>query len=111
MDRIDYRGYMINLINIFVGLAIIILGLRIFFRLFDANPEAGFVDWIYDTSSVLMEPFRGIFSPAVIERGVVLDVSAMFAAIMYAIFGFVLLALVNMIPYGDLKQVSKTQKK
>lgn len=101
MDRFDTRYYLEKAVNFFVGLVVAILGLRILFRLFDANPNSGFVQWIYDTSDVLMAPFRGIFPPAPIERGVVLDVSAIFAAIMYAIIGFLLLALVAMIPGDD----------
>jgi YggT family protein len=101
MDRFDAKYYLDRAINFFVGLIVVILGLRILFRLFDANPSAGFVQWIYDTSEVLMAPFRGIFPPAAVERGVVLDVSAIFAAIMYVILGLLLLALIAMIPGDD----------
>lgn len=103
----DAKNYTTNVINFFVGLAGIILGLRIIFRLFDANPNASFVNWIYDTSSVIMEPFRGIFSPAVIERGYVLDIPAIFAALMYMVIGLLLIALVGMIPGVENKPARK----
>lgn len=103
----DTRRYIDQLINFFVALVGIILGLRIFFRLFDANPDADFVNWVYDTSGVIMEPFRGVFSPAVIERGYVLDIPAIFALIMYLIIGVALIALVGMIPGATTKTVRK----
>jgi uncharacterized protein YggT (Ycf19 family) len=91
--------YILNsLVSFFVGIATVILGLRVLFRLFDANPAAGFVDWIYSTSETLMAPFRGIFPPATLEGGIVLDVSALFAIIMYLVFGAVVMAAISMLP-------------
>lgn len=85
------RSYIITrMVDFFVGLIVLILGLRVLFRLFDANPNAGFVEWIYDTSDVIIAPFRGIFPPATIEPGNVLDVSALFAILVYAVLGFLL---------------------
>ncbi|MEX2014647.1 MAG: YggT family protein [Candidatus Saccharimonadales bacterium] len=78
------------MVDFFVGLIMLVLGLRILFRLFDANPSAGFVNWIYDTSDVIIAPFRGIFPPATIEQGNVLDVSALFAVLIYAVLGYLL---------------------
>jgi hypothetical protein len=87
-----------SLVSFFIGIAELILGLRIFFRLVDANQTAAFVSWIYETSDSLMTPFRGIFPPATLEGGIVLDVSAIFTAIMYLVFGAVLMGLLAMLP-------------
>ena len=87
-----------SLVSFFIGIAELILGLRIFFRLVDANATASFVRWVYDTSDTLMSPFRGIFPPATLEGGIVLDVSAIFTAIMYLVFGAVLMGLLAMLP-------------
>lgn len=92
------RYMLSNVVNLFVGIATLILGLRIFFRLFGANSGNDFVGWIYETSNTLMAPFRGIFPPATLENGIVLDVSAIFAVIMYLVFGAVLLGLISLIP-------------
>lgn len=83
-----------RLIDFFVGLAVILLGLRVIFRLFDANPT-GFVDWIYDASGTLLAPFRGIFPSAEIDPGNVLDVTALFAILMYVIIGYALSWLIS----------------
>jgi hypothetical protein len=79
---------LVSIINFFVFLAEAILGLRVLFRLFNANAFNSFVHWIYQTSGVLMEPFRGIFSSqAVLAPGFVLDINALFAMLMYGIIG------------------------
>ena len=97
----DARYYLGKLVDVFIGIAVVILSLRVLFRLVDANPGAAFVDWIYATSGALMAPFRGIFPSEELGRGIVLDVSAIFAIIMYLIIGFLLLALVDMVPRDD----------
>ena len=97
----DLRYWLGKIVDFFVGVAVVILGLRVFFRLVDANPTTPFVEWIYRTSDSLMVPFRGIFPPAEIERGIVLDVSAIFAAIVYIIIGYILLSLIDLIPRRD----------
>lgn len=106
--------YMISsLVNFFVGLAAVILGLRIFFRLFNANSANDFVGWIYQTSDTLMAPFRGIFPPATLENGIVLDVSAIFAVIMYLVFGAVIMSSISLLPgsdYSSTKTFKRTKK-
>lgn len=99
-----------SLVNFFVGLAAVILGLRIFFRLFNANSSNDFVSWIYQTSDTLMAPFRGIFPPATLENGIVLDVSAIFAVIMYLVFGAVVMAAISVLP-GSGSTTHKVTKK
>lgn len=85
-----------GLINLFVALAEIILGLRVIFRLFDAHTSVSFVNWIYSTSAVLLTPFRNIFTnPSVAEPRYVLDLNALFAMAIYAAAGYLLIAFLN----------------
>jgi uncharacterized protein YggT (Ycf19 family) len=95
-----YGNYLVRIINVIVGLFEAILGLRVLFRLFNANGANGFVHWIYQTSGSLMDPFRGIFTAHEIARGYTLDVSALFAMLMYLIIGTILAALLGMLPIG-----------
>lgn len=98
---------LVSLVNLFVSIAEIILGLRVIFRLFSANAANGFVNWIYDTANVLMDPFRNIFrATATISPGHVLDINALFAMLMYAIIGFLLAALLGWIPAPDRRHRS-----
>ncbi|MBI4034465.1 YggT family protein [Candidatus Saccharibacteria bacterium] len=86
------------IVDFFVGVAEIILGLRVIFRLFAANIDNSFVNWIYQTSDVLMAPFRGIFPQVTLTNGHVLDISALFAMLVWAVVGYVVLALIGMLP-------------
>lgn len=82
------------IINFFVGLAALFLALRIILRLFGANANVPFVQWIYSSSGVLLQPFRGIFPTTVIAPDHVLDFSALFALIVYGLLGMLVLWLV-----------------
>lgn len=95
-----YGNYLVRIINVIVAIFEALLGLRVLFRLFDANPTSPFVHWIYDTSGTLMDPFRGVFTAHQVARGYTLDVSALFAMLMYLIIGAILAALLGMLPVG-----------
>jgi hypothetical protein len=95
-----YGNYLSRIINVFMGLVLAILGLRVLFRLFDANGTHDFVNWVYRTSGDLMQPFRGIFPTQDIAGGYTLDVNALFAMLMYLILGSLIAALLGMLPVG-----------
>lgn len=102
------RGLLIQrLIDFFVGLAVALLALRVLFRLFGANAGAGFVEFIYETTDVLLAPFRGIFPVAEINPGNVLDIPALFAMLMYVLIGYLLSWLVGWVPQRDTTVVRK----
>ena len=79
--------FAVNLINIFVGAVTVALGLRFILKLFGANSSNDFVQWVYATSDVLLDPFRGIFPAREIANGFVFEFSTFFALIVYAILG------------------------
>ncbi len=87
--------FIAGLINFFVAVAEIFLGLRVLLRLFGANSSNTFVQFIYDSSDVLLQPFRGIFPTAQITPSSVLDFSALFAMLVYALIGMTFLWLAN----------------
>jgi len=87
--------FVLGLIDFFLGLAEIFLGLRILLRFFGANPDASFVNWIYNSSSVLLQPFRGIFPTTVIGHNHVIDFSALFAMVVYGLIALLFAALVG----------------
>lgn len=77
------------LINLFLVVAEAFLGLRVLLRFFAANPDNGFVQWVYNSSDVLLQPFRGIFPTEVIGKNHVVDFSALFAMMVYGIVALV----------------------
>lgn len=85
----------LGLINFFLALVEVFLGLRVLLRFFAANPDASFVKWVYDSSAVLLQPFRGVFPTEVIGKNHVVDFSAIFAMVVYALVALAFAALAS----------------
>lgn len=92
------RDTTLKLIQTFVGLAQIILGLRLIFQLFDADRTNGFVNWVYGMGAPLLEPIRGIFPAVEYSNKYILDMPNLFAILGYAFVGYLLLVIVNVVP-------------
>lgn len=83
-------------VNLFVGLAELLLLLRVALRFFNGNPDATFVHWAYTNTQPLLEPFRAVFaSTDVVSRGWVVDFAALFAMAAYAAAGYMLLSIAS----------------
>ncbi len=89
-----------NLVNIFVGAVETILGLRFILRLFGANPDNGFVSWVYEMSGTLLEPFRGVFPTKVFENDIVIDFTTLFAMLVYALVGMLVVWIIAALTPG-----------
>lgn len=90
---------LIGLINFVFGLVILALFLRLIFRLLGANPTAGIVEFLYNSTAPLLAPFRGIFPEYVIETGNVFEISTLIAIVFYAIIAWALVELILFIDY------------
>src|SRR5437762_2891320 len=86
-----------NLVNLFLAIVEGFLGLRFLLKLFAANSANGFVQWIYDMSAALLQPFRGIFPVHVFQNRYVLEFSTLFAMMVYAVLALVLAWLIGLI--------------
>ncbi len=104
------QDYAAKLINFFTGLVMIFLSLRFILELFGANANNGFVGWVYDNTAVLLTPFRGIFPSAEVGRHFVLDFTTLFAILIYALLGLLLLMLVDVLTPGSGKTIVKKRK-
>jgi uncharacterized protein YggT (Ycf19 family) len=62
-----------------------LLATAFFFRLAGANPEASFAAWVYRSADRSMDPFRGIFPTRELTSASVLDLSLLFAAVVYLV--------------------------
>ena len=76
-------------------IALVVLTIAFFLRLFGANTSAPFVKWIYRSEARFMQPFRGIFPPVKVSEESVLDVSVLFGILMYGLFAVAVHALVE----------------
>ena len=88
------------LVYLVYGLAVaslVILLIAFFLKLFSASESAPFVQWIYRSTNRIMQPFRGIFPTVEGESGSVLDVSLLFAMLMYGLLAMGVHALIEWI--------------
>jgi uncharacterized protein YggT (Ycf19 family) len=83
------------LVYLWVTLTLVLLALMFVLQLFGANPEAGFVEWVYRSTERAMAPFRGIFEPVALTDESVLDISVLFAMIVYLLVALGLNLLID----------------
>ncbi len=79
--------------------AVVLLVLEFFLLLFNANPTAGFAEWVYRSGDRVMEPFRGIFPTKEAGNGSVLDFAVLFAIIVYGVLALAFHSLVQWLDY------------
>lgn len=88
-----HRQSVAAMVHFFVGVAEILLLLRVVLRFFNGDPDATFINWAYTVTAPLLEPLRGVFtSTDVVNRGWVVDYVALFAMAAYAVAGYIVVA-------------------
>ena len=85
------------LMYLWILFGIIVLLLRVFLLAFSANTSAGFAQFIMNTSSDYLGPFRGIFPTHQVGETGYLDVSALFAIIIYLLIAWGFNSLISYI--------------
>ncbi len=102
-NLVSPRNFFVDLTQFVFTLFEALLGLRFIFKLFAANTTAPFVRWLYETSDVLISPFRGIFQSPVIEGRFVFDVTALVAIIIYGLIASLIIYLFNLtLPHQEV---------
>ncbi len=86
----------VKVVNTLVSIVQLLLVFYIFLELFNAN-QVTFVRWIYGLAEPLMRPFAGVFDPYVINGQYTLDLSAVFAFMVYSAFGYLLTMIITAI--------------
>ncbi|HEY7439283.1 MAG TPA: hypothetical protein VIC35_07785 [Acidimicrobiia bacterium] len=94
------------LVYAFALIAIVIATLAFVLQLFGANPSSGFAQWVYRSANRVTAPFRGIF-PSHTNGNSTLDVSLLFAIIMYALFALLVHTLVDYMERRRAESVSR----
>ena len=67
---------------------------RVILKLLAANPEAGFVRFIYDRSALFVAPFLGIF-PTPATQNSALELSSLVAIAVYALIAWGIVRLID----------------
>lgn len=78
---------------------VVVLSLRVVLLAFSANRATGFVTFIYETSDRYLEPFRQIFPSRHIGNSGYLDVSAIFAILVYILVLWGIMALIEFVEH------------
>lgn len=78
---------------------VMMLSLRVFLLAAGADLDNSFARFVMNVSADYLQPFRGIFSPTQLGDTGYLDVSAIFAAIVYLFIGWGFHALINYIQH------------
>jgi uncharacterized protein YggT (Ycf19 family) len=95
------------LVYALVIVAIVIATLAFFLQLFGANPNADFAAWVYRSAARVTAPFRGIFPTKPVTGQSYLDVSLLFAIIMYGIFAILISEFISWL---DRKRDASVQR-
>ncbi len=70
-----------------LSVAIVILAFRFGLRLFGANPEAGFVEFVYRLSAPLVAPFEAVFPTTALDRAV-FEWNSLLAMVVYSVLAW-----------------------
>ncbi len=89
-------GFVARVINGVFGLIEAVLVLRLVLELLDANPNAGFISWIYGLTDPLVAPFVGAF-PALSLGAYGAEIATIIAMVGYAIIAWLIGLLLSFI--------------
>lgn len=85
------------LLNFIVGIIEIFLVLRFAFKFFGANVATPFVNWLYQTTEPLINPFRNIFPTSQFEGRYHVEFTTLVAIVVYLLFAYLILYLLSTI--------------
>ena len=102
---------------IMVVLAVVetILIFRLGFQMASANPNNGFVDFIYDVTGGLVDPFEGIVRNRSVGGGGVLEPATLIAMVVYLVAAMLLVAMIWALtsapsPAGERSVTTRTHR-
>lgn len=96
--KADGKSMVSNIIWYIFGIIGILLIFRFILKLFGANPESGFVDFIYSLTGILSGPFDNIFGVTTAKGDVVASVfepSILVAIVVYGLVAWGIVKLLN----------------
>jgi len=103
--KVIFRTYQI--IWYILGVIETLLAFRFVFKLLAANPGSPFVRGIYNASSSLIAPFRGIFPTPVVE-GSVFEWTTLVAVVVYAVVAYGIVYLLQLVKPVEPQEIEET---
>jgi uncharacterized protein YggT (Ycf19 family) len=107
MKKFTFSNIIVGLINFVFSIIEISLLLRFLFKLFGAR-DVGFAEFLYDSTDILLDPFRGIFRPEIVGDGSIIEFSTLIAMVVYGLATFLLLELIAFINYNTTQRKEKS---
>ena len=99
-----------RLVMFVFGFIEVIIAIRFVFKLFGANSDSPFVQFIYSLSAVFMAPFEAIFKTQRVE-GSTFEISALVAIAMYALIAWGIVALIRAVtPREQTRTVERVEQ-
>jgi len=96
------RGW-VRVLAALLGVALVAveaaIGFRLAFLLGNANPANGFVDFIYDLTDPLVEPFQGIIANEAVDSGI-FEPASIIAMAVYLVGAALLVAAILILTSG-----------
>ena len=89
-------GKIANVVWSIIGFIEALIGLRVLLKLIAANPDNGFVSFIYGLSGFFVNPFLGIVNDPQSGRSV-LEINSLIAMVIYLLVGYGVLRLIWLI--------------
>jgi hypothetical protein len=88
IDAQDSNGFgilrlVLLIIELFLGAMAFILGTAFILSMLGANPAAPFASWIYSRTDTIMRPFEGLFPAISITNDTQINLSLLFAMVVY----------------------------
>jgi len=84
-----------------LGVIEVLLAFRLVFKILGANPESGFVSFIYGATGILLFPFSGIFQTiAVADTSSLLEPATLIAMAVYGVIGRGIVKLIGVLLIG-----------
>jgi uncharacterized protein YggT (Ycf19 family) len=90
-----------QLVYLIFGLIDGVLLIRLVLKLLGANPHAGFASFVYGLSDFFLVPFKNLL-PTIGNEHSLLEVSLVVAILVYALLGWAIARLVEVIFYRDV---------
>ncbi|HEY3196064.1 MAG TPA: YggT family protein [Candidatus Dormibacteraeota bacterium] len=101
VSRVNPGRRAMDLIYLIFGVIDGLLLIRVVFKLLGANTTAGFTQWIYGVTDVLLAPFRNLL-PTIGNEHSQLEMSVVVAILIYALIAWAMARLMAIIFFRDV---------
>jgi uncharacterized protein YggT (Ycf19 family) len=101
VSRVNPGRRAMDLVYLIFGVIDGLLLIRVVFKLLGANTSAGFTQWVYGVTDVLLAPFRNLL-PTIGTEHSQLEMSVVVAILVYALIAWAMARLMAIIFFRDV---------